>query len=495
MKISKEWCLLYPTLVCFGLLMMACSTKTPSGESARETVSYIRPYTINPFYWEYKGKPLVLLGGTWQDNLFNHPEGLAEHLDKLVEVGGNYIRNTMSSRNAANVWAFAKNEDGLFDLDKWNGEYWKRLDNLLKLTLERDIIVQVELWDPHDLCRDAKLAGWSFHPFNPVNNITYTVEESKLPTSIDYAPKSVPSPHTFFRTVPELDDNKLVLQYQKKYIDKILSITLAYPHVLYSINNESGEYLEWGDFWIRHIRKRAEEKNVVIHTTDMRRNNDITAQDHSFVYQHPERYTFVDISQNNSQNIPTGQLHWDRIQEARKIIAAEGVRPLNNVKIYSREEGKHINGPQRFWRIIFGGCASARFHRPYPLEAGPEDHYVLSFHGLGLHADAQANIRSARMFTNTIDVFSCVPSNHLLSKREDNEAYCLAEEGKQYAIYFTDGGEVFIYLSRWRKKGIIRWLNINKSAWSEGEKIKGRGPVKITAPDAGPCIAQIGTMP
>ena len=150
----------------------------------------------------------------------------------------------------------------------------------------------------------------------------------------------------------------------------------------------------------------------------MRRNNDITAHDHLFIYENPERYTFVDISQNNSNNIPTGQLHWDRIQEARILLEKQGVRPMNNVKIYSREDGTHVNGPQRFWKIIFGGCASARFHRPYPLEGGPEHHYALSFHGLGLHPDAQMNIRSARMFINAIDIFSCVPSNHLLSLRE-----------------------------------------------------------------------------
>ncbi len=479
------------TRVCLALFIIACSPIFMSGVRSQNSADFIRPCRENPFYWEYKGKPVVLLGGTWQDNLFNHPEGLEDHLDKLVEVGGNYIRNTMSSRNAANVWAYAKNENGLFDLDKWNEEYWERLENLLELTLERDIIVQIELWDPHDHFKDLKGGGWSFQPFNPVNNITYTAAQSKLPTSVDYSPVPVPTPHAFFSTVPDLDDNELVLNYQKKYIDKILSITLNYPHVLYCIDNESGEHLEWGDFWIRHIRKRAEEKNVVIQTTDMRRNNDITAQDHLFVYQHPERYTFVDISQNNSQNIPTGQLHWDRIQEARKMIAAEGVRPMNNVKIYSREDGTHVNGPQRFWRIIFGGCASARFHRPYPLEEGPEHHYALSFHGLGLHPDAQMNIRSARMFINAIDIFSSVPSNHLLSMREENEAYCLAEEGSQYSLYFPDGGEVNLDLSQLRNKAIIKWLDINNSKWQESEEIMGKNQVNIVTPGPGQWVAII----
>ncbi len=491
MRIIKTWVRFQPTFINLSAYIIVCSLIILSSVSAQKTVNYIRPYTENPFYWEYKGKPLVLLGGAWQDNLFNHPEGLADHLDKLLEVGGNYIRNTMSSRNEINVWAFAKDQSGLFDLDTWNEEYWKRLENLLKLTFERDIIVQLELWDPHDHYKDLKLAGWSFHPFNPANNITYTAEESKLSTSIDYRPALVPTPHTFFRTVPDLDDNKLVLEYQKRYIDKILSISLAYPHVLYSIDNESGENLEWSEYWISHIRMQAEVKNVVIQTTDMRRNNDITSHDHEFVYKHPERYTFVDISQNNSNKISTGQLQWDRMQEARKMIAAQGIRPMNNVKIYSREEGKHIDAPQRFWRIIIGGCASARFHRPYPLEGGPDDHYGLSFHGLGLHPDAQTNIESASMFTNSIDIFSCTPSNQLLSEREINEAYCLSEEGKQYAIYFTDGGEIYVNLNQLSGKGTIQWLDIKKSEWLKSEKIKGKDLVKITCPGRGQWVALI----
>ena len=479
------------TRVCLALFIIACSPIFMSEVRSQNSANYIRPYRENPFYWEYKGKPVVLLGGTWQDNLFNHPEGLEDHLDKLVEVGGNYIRNTMSSRNTDNVWAFAKLESGLYDLDKWNEEYWNRLENLLNLTHERDIIVQIELWDPHDHFRDLKGGGWSFQPFNPMNNITYTAAQSKLPTSVDYSPVPVPTPHAFFRTVPDLDDDKLVLDYQKKYIDKILSITFKYPNVLYCINNETGAHLEWGDYWINHLRKRAQELNVVIQTTDMRRNNDITAHDHLFIYENPERYTFVDISQNNSNNIPTGQLHWDRIQEARILLEKQGVRPMNNVKIYSREDGTHVNGPQRFWKIIFGGCASARFHRPYPLEGGPEHHYALSFHGLGLHPDAQMNIRSARMFINAIDIFSCVPSNHLLSLREENEAYCLAKEGRQYSLYFPDGGEVNLDLSQLRNKVIIKWLDINNSNWQNSEEIMGKNQVKIVTPGPGQWVAII----
>ena len=87
----------------------------------------------------------MLLGGSWQDNLFNHPVGLEEHLDKLLSVGGNYVRNTMSHRNVGNVFAYLRDEQGLFDLNRFNDEYWLRFKNFLELCYQRDIIVQIEI--------------------------------------------------------------------------------------------------------------------------------------------------------------------------------------------------------------------------------------------------------------------------------------------------------------------------------------------------------------
>jgi hypothetical protein len=95
----------------------------------------IRPYEANASYWQFNGRPVLLLGGSDQDNLFNHPKlgpaGLEAHLDLLVAVGGNYVRNTMSSRDRAddrsdrynddNLYAFHRDEEtGLYDLDRFN---------------------------------------------------------------------------------------------------------------------------------------------------------------------------------------------------------------------------------------------------------------------------------------------------------------------------------------------------------------------------------------
>jgi hypothetical protein len=75
----------------------------------------IRPWKENPYYWEYKGRPVLMLGGSDEDNLFNNPPLMKRNLKALEKCGGNYIRCTLSSRDKGNRWPFLKTAD-LFDL-------------------------------------------------------------------------------------------------------------------------------------------------------------------------------------------------------------------------------------------------------------------------------------------------------------------------------------------------------------------------------------------
>lgn len=365
-------------------MLWACSV------GLADNADRIQPYCENPYYWQYKHEPVLLLGGSWQDNLFNHPVGLVQHLDLLKSVGGNYVRNVMSHRNEGNVFAY-KQVDGKFDLNQWNDEYWRRFDNFLKLTHERDIIVQIEIWATWDHYEDHQtIGGWSKHPFNPVNNVNYTAAESGLPVTIDYGAAPSPTDHTFFHTVPALESNTVVLPYQQAYVDKLLSYSSKYPHVLYCMNNETGEPVEWSDYWSRYVRDRADAAGRTVETAEMRRSGNITTSDHRHMIEHPKLYTFLDISQNNTQR---GQIHWDRIQQVRAWIE-DRPRPINNNKIYTFDSDPNV-ALERWWRNILGGCASARFHRPHPLE-GEGDHEKASNVGLGLSPLAQSHIRSAR---------------------------------------------------------------------------------------------------
>jgi hypothetical protein len=470
-------------LVVIMLTLAACGIARHIASSDQ----YIDIDSHSPWYWNYKGKTTLLLGGSWQDNLFNHPGGLEEHLDMIASVGGNYLRNTMSHRNAGNVFVYARSENGLFDLNRFNDEYWNRFENFLKMSWERDMIVQVEIWDPWDLYEDHQsFGGWSHNPFNPANNINYSPEESGLPTAINFPPTGHPTEHPFFRTVPALNDNVLLLGYQRAFMDKLLSISLGYPNILYCMHNETGEMVEFGDYWADYVRSRAEERGVPVHVTDMRRNEDVRSEDHSHIYKNPERYSFVDISQNNAWS-GLGQGHYDNIMYTRDRLSTSP-RPINNNKNYGAVRHGEDESVARMGRIVFAGAASARFHRPHPIE-DPAMMYEKSDFGLGMSPRAQKVIKSLRMATDELDIALTLPRNDLLSDREDNEAYLLAEPGRQYAIYFPKGGSVVLDMSHASGQWNYRWINLDRAEWSDNSRVKAGMNIRLTAPDEGHWIA------
>ena len=97
----------------------------------------IKPWAENGFYWQYKGKPVLLLGGSDDDNLFQWPsDKLRPHLDQIRAAGGNYVRNTMSDRHDGGweLYPFLRLENGKYGLKQWNPEYWARFEQFLRWT-------------------------------------------------------------------------------------------------------------------------------------------------------------------------------------------------------------------------------------------------------------------------------------------------------------------------------------------------------------------------
>ena len=440
--------------LCIGLMLLSASALQAQPRTSED--GRIQPYSNNPFYWQYEGEPVLLIGGSVEDNLFQL-DSLEAHLDLLRSAGGNYVRCTMSSRDEGNLWAFSRDAaTGLYDLTEPNEAYWDRLEHLLKATSERGIVVQFEVWATFDFYdgREMGRPFWQENPFNPKNNVNYTAEASGLPDTVASHPTQTENP--FFFTVPALDSNGVVLWHQQAFVDELLEHALPYGNVLYGMDNETSVAPEWGAYWARYIQEKAADRGLTVQTTEMWDPWDLADPMHANTFDHPELYTFVDVSQNNHQE---GQAHWDNAQKQRLRIADSGeIRPLNNVKVYGADGGRFgdsRDGGERFWRNVVGGMASARFHRP------PS--------GLGLSEPAQAHLKSARMLTEAFDVFRAAPDNSLLRGRETNEAYCMAEPGTAYAVFFPDGGKVDLDVSSvdGGRPLSVWWLDVRASQWQE----------------------------
>ena len=201
-------------------------------------------------------------------------------------------------------------------------------------------------------------------------------------------------------------------------------------------------------------------------------------------------FNFCDISQNNGNG---GQAHYDNLIWYRSKVLEHGPRPINHTKCYhfnwptgadfgrGRSSPSNDEAAAKFWRAVFGGAASIRFHRhtgfrPRGLREG-----------FGLEVEAQTHIRSLGLLLDKTHVFTMEPRNDLLSSRGDNEAYALAELGRQYAIYFTGEGDRSVVIDLSELKGIAteRWLDIEHRAWLNETTLPGSEPRTLRTPGPG----------
>lgn len=384
-------------VIALGLLACLAARLAPAGEPAPQwpKADRIRPYAANPRYWQYRGQPVLLVGGSQDDNLFQLPD-LEAHLDAMRAAGANYIRNTMSDRpdKGFEVYPFFRGDNGKYDLTRWNPEYWQRFANLLRWTFERGIIVQIEVWDRFDYSQ----ANWTKHPYNPANNVNYSHEESGLGAAYPDHPGANKQPSC-----------------------------LRGPH-------------------------------------------------HRHTLDHPDRFAFADVSQNNHQE---GQPHWDNFQWARARVS-DRPRPLNTVKTYGADGGRFgssRDGLERWWRHLIGGAAGVRFHRPDS--------------GLGFTQPAEQALRAARRLESAVPLWNLEPGLDRLRGREPNEAYLAAAPGIAYALYFPDGGEIELDLREAVGRFRLRWIDIGRGEWGPASELPGGDWRAVEAPGKGHWAAAI----
>ncbi len=433
-------------------------------QSTTWNVMAIQPYTENKAYWQYENIPVLLIGGTDNDNIFQ-TQHFHSHLDSLSTVGGNYIRCTMSDRDNGDLRAFEKQNDGKYDLRKWNSIYWDQFEDLLQTAQSLGIIVQIELWDRFDHSRKE----WLTDPWNPGNNVNYTYDETRLESSYPNHPGANEQP--FFYTVPALENNQVLLSYQRSFVDKLLSISLNYNNILYCIDNETKGAPEWGRYWAHYLHQKAGDKKIYI--TEMWDAWNVTAGLHKETINHPEIYDFIDLSQNSQT---TGHANWVNPQTVINNLGSFS-RPVNSVKIYGSrwnptyvEQGKDADhAVQTFFKNILGGYASSRFHRP-PT-------------GLGLSERSTAAILTIREIEKKVKFWDLNPRLDLLSDLQPGEAYLAADAGQSYVIYFPSSGEVGLDLTNVGSSLTGAWISTRGSSWKKEESLSLSEGIRIKPPD------------
>ncbi|MBN2131084.1 MAG: hypothetical protein JW741_16400 [Sedimentisphaerales bacterium] len=483
--------------------MLAALAITLAGSTAAWT-----QIVVDGRYWSYDGRRVLLLGG-WnhghnpfidhdtdndKDNQgVSTPAQIEKALDELAGAGGNLLRCVLDPGMAAGIqgFDFCAKSGARYDLNTMTGPFWERIETFIAEAQERDIIVQIELWDRFDWI-DGSWGSWPVSPWNPKNNVNYTTESSGLATSYQSFARhpflhGVPG-HPEYEKAPGPRKKKydLVRNFQDKFVDKLLSITLRHGNVLYCMNNETHADPAWGQYWMQFIERKAKAESKSVSTTDMFDDVYRAQSSRGLTWQlaHRDAYDYVDASQANSRH--ADEAHWNAVRWIAE--AARKTDPpylLHMTKIYGNDlaldgkpwsrfkPGDSDNAIEEWWRNLLAGVAGVRFHRPTA--------------GIGLCPESKNCIRATRKVESKVKFWDVEPRLDLLTDRRPDEAYLAADPGSAYILYFTKngGGSVGLKLDDYRGKIFeLHWVNVATGNWGPATTIRGGSTITITRPTA-----------
>ena len=198
----------------------------------------IRLHPANPHYFDYRGRPAVLItSGEHYGAVLNPDFDQQVYLRTLARDGLNYTRifsgsyfepqgafgiarNTLAPLGSRALTPWARSGTAgyagggnRFDLSQWDTTYFRRLRDFVRLAGEHGVVVEVTLFS--SIYGDAQ---WRINPLNRANNVNGT--------------DSVP-----LQRVHTLDNGNL-WAHQERMVRKIVRELNAFDNVIYEIQNE-----------------------------------------------------------------------------------------------------------------------------------------------------------------------------------------------------------------------------------------------------------------
>ncbi len=171
-----------------AVLLLAVSCQSPVKESQEESSLRssltVKLFADNPRYLEYKGEPVILItSAEHYGAVLNLDFNYKTYLATLREEGFNYTRIFTGTyfEPVENIFNISNNtlapepdrflapwfkENGKYDLDRFNPEYFNRLKDFLQEAEKQGIVVEVTLFT--SIYAEG---AWILSPFHAENNI------------------------------------------------------------------------------------------------------------------------------------------------------------------------------------------------------------------------------------------------------------------------------------------------------------------------------------
>ena len=342
-----------------------------------------------------------------------------------------------------------------FDLMKPNEAFWKRVHEYFQSTRRHGIYVLLQIFDEPFVERSRD--RWWLNPFNPENNINGL---TGLPGGIGSGEDAFYDP-----------DNASLMAIQNALVERLLDETaLRYGHIIYEIGNEinmdslTPKAEQWQQHWIDFFRSYEKEHGVsLLLSNDTRRSLLEAARDGFQVINHHGAL---------GMGIPLKQVGDTpvRLYDAITRDFALWRRPILNSRPCSDPD--RVNYPDiptenvgrsLYWSYFCSGGHIIGFRTTEESWKG------------GL--TAEYIIQHLQSFIRRTHFWEMAPQRDLV----DGNNLCLAQPGREYAVYLPYGGTVNVSLEKGNYS--VVWYNPRTGEWGVPFHIQGNGRQKLTAPD------------
>ncbi|MEQ9443455.1 MAG: DUF6298 domain-containing protein [Cyclobacteriaceae bacterium] len=447
-------------------------------------------HSQNPNYFsDPSGNPILLTGshtwanfqefGTEDQNKFDW----SGYLDMMEEHGHNFMRLWVWEQSWKVSWTQedvyieplpyqrtsqgkALDGKGKFDLAKFNQAYFDRLRSRIQEASERGIYVSIMLFQGWSMnMMDSENADpYDGHPFNGKNNINNIHFENTKQDADE-----VPTLHSMM--LPE------ILKLQEAYVNKVIETVNDLDNVLYEIINEGGS-IDWQYHMINFVK--ATEKNLPRqHLVGM------TTRYHPYLLNKHLNESPADWISYTDE--PEG-----RIFPKTSPLSNYGEDPPENtsgkVSILDTDHIWGIGGTYNWaWKAFCRGHNPV-FMDPWQPLAGKllRDNLfgVLVDGGISKNTRAypdwelfRSNLGHIRELSRKVDLCNMYPQSGLTSTN-----YCLANPGKEYIIYFPEGGKATVDLTHSNTSYQVTWFIPVLNQWVVGTNTIEGGEYKAIVP-------------
>jgi len=427
------------------------STPTPTLPSGR-----IFKSSINPHYFEYNKKQMVLFGAGHWTVIGDKDIPFREINDTIIQYGANSNRATAFAFADSDNQPWVRRSDGKYDLSQFNPSYWSRLKEYLSDCESKGIFVILEIWDEPYIEEGSE--RWAVNPWNPNNNVNNIPNLPDVDASYNGSWKG-----TFYDVT-----NSTLMYYQDLFVKKLLDETMQFGNIIYEICNEYGGegstqftgHWDWVQHWIDFFAQYESEHEVELLLTNMPFGGDYSQSEYIL------------------------SLGIDVIGYFRQAVNAKDFKKLNQIvnELHSRTskplvserttfnpsvgDGTYDDSRREFWITFVSGGQIGSYREIF------KDRVVGNY-----DYDQLEIIKGLRKFIDKIRFWDMHPNNDVV-----NDGFALVNIGKEYVVYLSNGGSVNLDLTSTSGTFNVEWYHPQSGNYSELTSVEGGSIVTFTSP-------------